>query len=64
VTPELAYVVGIERAKAKIGASEEISPYALRATNIFRTEDGEWKFVHRHADPITTPQPAEPVIQQ
>jgi ketosteroid isomerase-like protein len=64
VTPELAYVVGIERAQAKIGASEESTPYALRATNIFRLEDGEWKFVHRHADPITTPQPAESVIQE
>ena len=64
VTSELAYVVGIERAEAKIGASEEITPYALRATNIFRLEDGEWKFVHRHADPITSPQPAESVIQQ
>src|SRR5918911_3889732 len=36
VTAELAYVVAIERAKAKIGASEEITTYALRATNIFR----------------------------
>ncbi len=64
VSAELAYVVGIERAKAKVGGSEEISPYALRATNIFRLEDGEWKFVHRHADPITTAQPAESVIQE
>jgi ketosteroid isomerase-like protein len=63
VTSELAYVVGIERAEAKIGASEETTPYALRATNIFRLEDGEWKFVHRHADPITTPRAAESVIQ-
>jgi hypothetical protein len=40
VTPELAYVVGIERAEAKIGASEEITPYAVRSTMIFRAEDG------------------------
>ena len=26
VAAELAYVVGIERAKAKIGASEEVTP--------------------------------------
>ena len=31
VTPELGYVVGIERAEAKIGASEEITPYAVRS---------------------------------
>jgi ketosteroid isomerase-like protein len=64
VTAELAYVVGIERAEAKIGASEEITPYAVRSTMIFRAEDGVWKAVHRHADPITTAQPAESVIQE
>ena len=65
VTPELAYVVWIERPKAKVGGSEEITPFALRVTMVFRPEeDGEWKIVHRHADPITTPQPAESVIQE
>jgi ketosteroid isomerase-like protein len=64
VTPELAYVVEIERAKAKIGGSEDITPFALRVTMIFRPEEGEWKIVHRHADPITTAQPAESLIQE
>ncbi len=64
VTPELAYVVHIERAKAKVGGGEDITPIALRATMILRPEDGTWKIVHRHADPITTAQPAESVIQQ
>jgi ketosteroid isomerase-like protein len=64
VSAELAYVVQIEWAEAKIGAREDITPYAVRATMIFRPEEeGEWKVVHRHADPITTPQPAESVIQ-
>jgi len=63
VTPELAYVVEIEQAKAKIGGSEDITPFALRVTMIFRPEEGTWKIVHRHADPITTPRPAESVIQ-
>ena len=64
VTPELAYVVVIEQAEAKLGGREEINPFALRTTMIFRPEEGEWKVVHRHADPITTPQPAESVIQE
>jgi ketosteroid isomerase-like protein len=64
VTPELAYVVQLERAKAKVGAREDITPYALRTTMIFRLEDGVWKVVHRHADPITAAQPAESVIQE
>ena len=54
----------IERAKAKIGGQEEITPYAVRSTMIFRPEEGEWKVVHRHADPITIPQSAESVIQE
>jgi ketosteroid isomerase-like protein len=64
VTPELAYAVWIERVEAKFGAREDISPSALRVTMIFRPEDGVWKIVHRHADPITTPQPVESVIQE
>jgi ketosteroid isomerase-like protein len=64
VTAELAYVVQIERAKAKVGGREDITLYALRTTMIFRPEEGTWKVVHRHADPITTEQPAESVLQE
>jgi ketosteroid isomerase-like protein len=65
VTDELAYVLRIERQEAKMGASEEITPFALRVTMIFRPEEeGEWKVVHRHADPITTAQPAESILQE
>ena len=64
VTPELAYTVWIERVKVKMGGMEDFAPSALRVTMIFRPEDGAWKVVHRHADPITTAQPAESVIQE
>ena len=63
VTPELAYVVRVERAEAKVGGSEDSAPIALRVTMIFRPEEDEWKIVHCHADPITTARPAESVIQ-
>src|SRR5215211_8115883 len=53
VTTELAYVVQIEHLESKVGEREEVTPYSLRATMIFRPEDGSWKVVHRHADPIT-----------
>jgi ketosteroid isomerase-like protein len=63
-TPDLAYVVEIERFEAKVGGSDQVSPVALRVTSIFRPEDGSWKVIHRHADPITAPRPAESVIQR
>jgi ketosteroid isomerase-like protein len=64
VTPELAYVVEIERGKFKVGGREDLAPSALRVTMVFRPEDGEWKVVHRHADPTTTVQPAASVIRE
>ncbi len=64
VTPELAYMVWGERVKAKFGGRQDVAPSALRVTTIFRPEDGTWKVVHRHADPITTAQPIESVIQK
>jgi ketosteroid isomerase-like protein len=64
VTPELAYVCWVERTKAKVGGREDVTPCDLRVTLVLRPEDGTWKVVHRHADPITTTQPAESVIQE
>ena len=64
VTPELAYIVWIERSKGKVGEREDIVLFPLRVTTIFRPEEGSWKIVHRHADPITTAQPAESLIQK
>jgi ketosteroid isomerase-like protein len=63
-TAELAYTVEIERCQAKVEGRDDITPIAVRLTTVFRPEGGTWKVVHRHADPITTPQPAESVIQE
>ena len=64
VTFELAFIVEVERFKVKIGGGEDVAPVALRTTSILRPEDGIWKVMHRHADPITTAQPAESIIQK
>ena len=63
-TPEFAYTVWLEHAEGKAGGREEVAPVTLRVTMIYRPEESTWKVVHRHADPITTPQPAESVIQE
>ena len=63
VSDELAYTVEMERCKAKVEGRDDVTPIAVRVTTIFRAEDGTWKVVHRHADPITSAQPVESVIQ-
>ena len=50
VTPEVAYIVQVERVDAKIDGKNKITPLALRVTSIFRREDGIWKLLHRHVD--------------
>jgi ketosteroid isomerase-like protein len=64
VTDDLACIVEVERFRAKVGGSDDLATIGLRVTSIFRPEDGTWKLVHRHADPITTRQPPESVIQK
>jgi ketosteroid isomerase-like protein len=60
---DLACVVEVERYVVRVGGADERVPVALRVTSILRREDGDWKIIHRHADPITSARPAESVIQ-
>jgi ketosteroid isomerase-like protein len=49
---DLAYIVAFEHTTASVNGAPPVS-YALRATTVFRREKGEWKVVHRHADPAS-----------
>lgn len=60
---DLACIVEVERFNAKIGGRTERSPLSLRCTSLFRREDGGWRLVHRHADPIIDARPPESVLQ-
>jgi ketosteroid isomerase-like protein len=62
VTPDLVCVVEVERLRSKVGERDDVAPLNLRVTTVFRPEDGSWKVVHRHADPITTARPADSVL--
>jgi ketosteroid isomerase-like protein len=48
----------IERGEAMIGGRTERESFALRVTTVYRLEDGQWRIVLRHADPIVAPRPA------
>lgn len=62
-TSDLAYVLEIERTRVRLGASEEVTPFSLRAPTLWRREESGWKIALRHADPITTPRPIESVLE-
>ena len=47
---DLAYTVAYEHTTATVNGVR--SAYTLRVTHIYRRENGEWKVVHRHGDPI------------
>ena len=63
VTADLAYLVEVERLSAKMGGHEGFTSVELRVTGIFRNEDGAWRLVHRHADPITSARGADSVVE-
>jgi ketosteroid isomerase-like protein len=49
VSGDLAYTVGYERSTGSV-IGRPVRTIMLRATQVYRREDGEWKIVHRHAD--------------
>ena len=54
VSGDLAYTVAIERATVQYADRPGTHVHELRVTMIFRHEDGAWRIVHRHGDPLTT----------
>ena len=59
---DLAYTVAFEHTTASVNGAPA-RPYMLRVTTVFRREDGEWKVVHRHGDPLASEAAGE-VAQQ
>ena len=50
VIGDMAYTVGYERITATVDGRPRT--FTIRATQVYRREDGEWRVVHRHADSI------------
>jgi ketosteroid isomerase-like protein len=51
VVGDMAYTAGMEHTSASINGQPR--SYTLRATQVYRREDGEWKVAHRHGDTAT-----------
>jgi ketosteroid isomerase-like protein len=49
---DLAYIAGIEHSAVSVGGAAP-EAFELRVTTVLRRENGEWKVVHRHADPMS-----------
>jgi ketosteroid isomerase-like protein len=52
VSGELACTVGIVRLLEAVPGEERPCAVEYRVTYVHRRENGEWKIVHRHADPL------------
>jgi ketosteroid isomerase-like protein len=51
VVGDMAYTAGLEHTSTSVDG--EPRSYTLRATQVYRREDGEWRVAHRHADPVS-----------
>jgi ketosteroid isomerase-like protein len=51
VMGDMAYTAGLEHTSCSVDG--EPRSYTLRATQVYRLEDGEWKVAHRHGDTVT-----------
>ncbi len=60
-TDDLATVLEVEHWRARIGDRDSVEPFDLRVTTTFRREGGEWRIVHRHADPIASDDESGPL---
>ena len=50
VVGDMAYTAGLEHTSASVGG--EPRSYTLRATQVYRREDGRWRVAHRHGDAL------------
>jgi ketosteroid isomerase-like protein len=57
---DLAYWVGLQRSMTYLRGRTEAVQFHVRVTELFRREDGAWKLIHRHADPLVSEPAAKP----
>ena len=60
IAADLATIYEVEHGKVSLSGGP-MTDWLLRTTTTFRREDGTWKVVHRHADPISKASPEGPL---
>jgi ketosteroid isomerase-like protein len=59
---ETVVLVEIENGRARLGNSPDFADFSARVTSVYQRTGRQWRLVHRHADPITTPRAAESML--
>lgn len=59
---DLAVLVTLEEQSGDI-AGKPAHPWSIRVTQVYRRENGTWKVVHRHADPLVRFRPLEETLK-
>jgi ketosteroid isomerase-like protein len=59
---DMACLVEVESYRARFAGADEPTDISIRVTTVMRREDGRWRQVHRHADPLTPARPDEPYV--
>jgi ketosteroid isomerase-like protein len=55
---DMAYTAGLEHTSASVDGQPR--SYTLRATQVYRREEGEWRVAHRHGDTVADTSSARP----
>ncbi|MGH3459483.1 YybH family protein [Aeromicrobium sp.] len=58
---EMVVVHALEDWRARVADRPDLEPFRLRVTTVLRREDGGWRIVLRHADPIATADASGPM---
>jgi ketosteroid isomerase-like protein len=58
---DLVTFLANEQWRARVGDRPDVESFELRVTTTLRRDDGEWRMVHRHADPISRADPDGPL---
>jgi ketosteroid isomerase-like protein len=64
VSGDLAYTVAVERSTVHVDGQDQPATMELRVTHVFGKENGQWKLLHRHADPLIVRTAPGAVLQR